>query len=132
MNTIYLIGNIGKDPEIRTLDNGKKVITFSVATTDKDKDQKETTIWHNVKGWNWIADLPLNKGIEVFITGKMVNESYDKKDGTKGYSSYVLAQTVKVAQRFTKMTDQQENHYDAGSKFGQPTPLNEEGLELPF
>jgi len=132
MNISYLIGNIGKEPETRTLDSGKKVINFSVATTDKDKDQKETTIWHNVKGWGWIADLPLSKGQEVFITGKMVNESYDKKDGTKGYVSYVLAQTVKVAQRFTKMTDQQpENHYDAGSKFGQPSPLNEDD-SLPF
>ena len=127
MNTIYLVGNIGKDPETRTLDSGKKVITISIATTDKDKDGKETTIWHNVKGWGWIADLPLAKGQELFIVGKMVNESYDKKDGTKGYSSYVLAQTVKTTQKFTKMASQ-----TTGTQQQELHEFNDPNSELPF
>jgi len=127
MNTIYLVGNIGKDPETRTLDSGKKVITFTLATTDKDQTGKETTIWHNVKGWGWIADLPLAKGQEVFIVGKMVNESYDKKDGTKGYSSYVLAQMVKTMQKFTKMASQ-----TTGTTKQELHEFNDPNSELPF
>ena len=96
-NKVQLIGNLGADPEIKELKEGKKVARFSLATTDfyKDKDGNKTTNteWHTVVAWNKTAEIVekyLVKGKEVIIDGKLTYRSWEDKDGNKKYITEVV------------------------------------------
>lgn len=91
-NKVQLIGNLGNTPEIKTLETGKKMARFSVATHEvyrNAKGEKVTdTQWHNLVVWGKMADIAekyLAKGREVLIEGKIVNRSYNDKEGQKKY-----------------------------------------------
>jgi len=96
-NKVQLIGNLGNDPEIITLESGKKIAKFSLATNEyyKDKDgQKQTkTEWHNVVAWNKtieIIEQYVSKGKEIAIEGKLSTRSYEDKEGQKRYTTEVI------------------------------------------
>jgi single-strand DNA-binding protein len=96
-NKVQLIGNLGNDPEIITLESGKKLAKFSLATNEnyKDKDgQKQTkTDWHNVVAWNKTVDIieqNVSKGKEIAIEGKLSTRSYEDKEGQKRYTTEVI------------------------------------------
>lgn len=96
-NKVQLIGNLGNDPEIITLDSGKKLAKFSLATNESYKDadgQKQTkTDWHNLVAWNKTADIIekyVTKGKEIAIEGKLTTRSYETKEGEKKYISEIL------------------------------------------
>jgi single-strand DNA-binding protein len=91
-NKVQLIGNLGNTPEIKTLETGKKMARFSVATHEvyrNAKGEKVTdTQWHNLVVWGKMADIAekyLAKGREVLIEGKIVNRSFNDKEGQKKY-----------------------------------------------
>jgi single-strand DNA-binding protein len=91
-NSVQLIGRLGKDPEVRTFDSGKKMATFSIATSDFYKNQKgekiQETQWHNLVIWGKLADVAgqyLKKGNEVAIEGKLIHRSYETSAGEKKY-----------------------------------------------
>ena len=95
-NKVQLIGNLGSKPEIRTTDGGKKIAKFSIATNESYKNAKgekvTETLWHNLVAWGKLADIAekyLNKGSEVVIEGKLINRSYNDKDGNKKYISEI-------------------------------------------
>lgn len=95
-NSVQLIGRLGKDPEVRTLEKGSKLATFSIATTDSYKNQKgekvEDTQWHNIVIWGKLADIAgkyLKKGSEVVVEGKLVHRSYETAAGEKKYMTEV-------------------------------------------
>jgi single-strand DNA-binding protein len=97
-NKVQLIGHLGAKPEIKTLESGKKLAQFNVATNEtyrNAKGEKVTeTQWHRVVAWNKLAEIAekyLDKGKEVAIEGKLVNRSYNDKDGNKKYICEVLA-----------------------------------------
>ena len=90
VNKVILLGNLGKDPEVRRLDDGRGVANFSLATSETYKNkagEKVTnTEWHNVVLWSPLADIAesyLKKGSQVYIEGKISNRSYEDKDGVK-------------------------------------------------
>ena len=100
-NKVQLIGNLGNDPEIITLDGGKKLAKFSLATNEYYKDadgQKQTkTDWHNLVAWNKTAEIIENyvtKGKEIAIEGKLTNRSWDDKEGNKRYITAVVVSEV--------------------------------------
>jgi len=87
---VQLIGHLGKDPEVRTFESGKRMATFSIATTDTYKNQKgekvEDTQWHNIVIWGKLADIAgqyLKKGSEVAVEGKLVHRGYETSAGEK-------------------------------------------------
>lgn len=89
-NKVQLIGNLGNNPEIKTLDGGKKLAKFSVATSEtyrNAKGEKVTeTQWHSLVAWGKVAEIAekyLKKGSEVAVEGKLVNRNYNDKDGNK-------------------------------------------------
>ena len=91
-NKVQLIGNLGMNPEIKTLDGGKKLAKMSIATNESYKNAKgelvEETQWHNLIAWGKTADIiekHLKKGSEVAIEGKLINRNYIDKDGLKRY-----------------------------------------------
>jgi len=95
-NKVQLIGNLGNVPEIKNTDNGKKLARFSIATDEtyhNAKGEKVTeTTWHNLVAWGKLADVAekyLHKGTEIIIEGKLINRSYNDKEGNKKYISEV-------------------------------------------
>ena len=100
-NKVQLIGNLGNDPEIITLESGKKFAKFSLATNENYKDangEKQTkTDWHNIVAWNKTADIIekyVTKGKEIAIEGKLTNRSYETKEGEKRFITEVVVNEV--------------------------------------
>ncbi|MDT8347324.1 MAG: single-stranded DNA-binding protein [Flavobacteriaceae bacterium] len=97
-NKVQLIGNLGNDPEVKSLDNGRKLAKFSLATNEvyrNAKGEKVTeTQWHNVIAWGKTAEIIeqyLSKGREVAIEGKLTSRSYETASGEKRYITEVIA-----------------------------------------
>ena len=101
VNKVILVGNLGKDPEVRFTPSGRAVAKFSLATTDSWMDQEsgrqERTEWHNIVVWGKQAEncgQYLAKGRQVYIEGAIRSRSYDDKDGNKRYITEIVAQRV--------------------------------------
>lgn len=102
VNKVILVGNLGKDPEVRFTPNGKALAKFPVATserwTDQDGNRQERTEWHNVVVWGKQAETCgqyLAKGRQVFIEGSIRSRQYDDKDGNKRYFTEIVARDVR-------------------------------------
>lgn len=101
VNKAILIGNLGRDPETRTLESGVKVTRFPMATTEtfKNKDGVKTdqTEWHNIVLWRGLAEVAekyLRKGDSVYIEGKISYRQWDDKDGNKRYTTDIVADNM--------------------------------------
>jgi len=91
-NKVQLIGNLGNNPEVKTLDSGKKMARFSMATSEIYRNAKgekvEETQWHNLVAWGKLAEIAekyLQKGSEIALEGKLINRSYNDAEGIKKY-----------------------------------------------
>lgn len=100
INKVILVGNLGRDPEIRTIESGAKVATFSIATTETYKDRegnkRENTEWHRIVAWRGLADIVeryVRKGTKVYIEGKLTTRSYEQ-DGVTKYLTEVVAREM--------------------------------------
>lgn len=112
LNKVMLIGNVGRDPMIRHLENGTPVATFSLATTERFRDksgvQREVTEWHNIVCWRNLADLCekyIRKGSQLYIEGSIRTRSWDGNDGQKRYTTEIVADNLQMLGR--KSDDQQ-------------------------
>lgn len=101
VNKVILLGNLGRDPEVRHLDNGRAVANFSIATTEfyknKQGERVSTTEWHNVVLWTPLAEIAekyLKKGNQVYIEGKLTSRSYEDKDGVTKYITEVVGREM--------------------------------------
>lgn len=106
VNKVILLGNLGKDPEVRYLESGTTVARFSMATNERYKDKKgETqtvTEWHDVVMWRGLAELAerlLSKGSLVYVEGKLTHRSYKDKDGQDRYVTEVVANNFQILDR---------------------------------
>lgn len=101
VNKVILVGRLGKDPEVRNLDNGATVANFSVATSESYKDRttgekKEITEWHNVVLWRGLAEIAqryLHKGDMIYVEGKLRTRSWEK-DGVTRYTTEVVGDNM--------------------------------------
>jgi len=103
INKVILVGNLGKDPEIRTLENGSKVAQFSMATTESYKDKagnwQDQTEWHNIVVWRYLADKAensLKKGSKVYLEGKIRTRSWTDKDNNTRYTTEIIGDKMLV------------------------------------
>jgi len=102
VNKAILIGNLGKDPEVRHLESGVAVAKFSLATSESWKDKttgerKEQTEWHNIVLWRGLAEVAekyLKKGDRVYIEGRITNRSYQDKEGNTKYISEIVGDNM--------------------------------------
>jgi len=101
VNKVILVGNLGKDPEVRHLDNGRAVANFSIATSETYKNKQgervTNTEWHNVVLWTPLAEIAerfLKKGNQVYIEGKLTTRSWDDQDGNKRYTTEVVGREM--------------------------------------
>jgi single-strand DNA-binding protein len=102
VNKVIIVGNLGKDPEVRFTPNGQAVAKFPVATTEKWTDQQgqrqERTEWHNIVVWGKQAEncgQYLSKGRQVYVEGRIQTRNYDDKDGNKRYITEIVARDVR-------------------------------------
>lgn len=101
VNKVILLGRLGQDPELKYTPGGAAVCNFSVATTeawtDKQGQKQEKTEWHRIVVWGKLAELCnqyLAKGRQAFVEGRLQTRSWDDKDGTKRYTTEIMASTV--------------------------------------
>lgn len=106
VNKVILVGNLGKDPELRYTPSGAAVATFSLATSErykgKDGQMQEKTEWHNIVAWRQLAEICgkyLHKGKQVYIEGKIQTRSYDDRDGNKRYMTEIIADQMQMLGR---------------------------------
>ena len=107
INKVILVGNLGKDPEVRHLENGSVVCSFPIATsetyTDRNSGEKRTqTEWHNVVLWRRLAEIAekyLRKGSQVYIEGKLRTRSWDDQNGQKRYTTEVVGDQMQLLGR---------------------------------
>jgi len=101
INKVILIGNLGKDPELRYTPGGQAVATFPLATTerwnDKNGQRQDRTEWHNIVVWGKLAELVnqyLKKGRSAYVEGRIATRSWDHRDGVKKYRTEIIANQV--------------------------------------
>lgn len=101
VNRVILLGNLGKDPEIRHLENGRTKASFTLATNEvyknKEGEKVTSTEWHNVILWTPLAEIAekyLTKGKQVYLEGKLTNRSYADKEGQTKYITEVVGQNM--------------------------------------
>lgn len=110
VNKVILIGHLGKDPEVRHLENGTAVANFTLATSESYKDKEgnriDQTEWHNIVVWRGLADVAekfLRKGSQVYVEGKLRTRSWEDQTGNKRYTTEI------VADNFTMLSKKDDN-----------------------
>jgi len=104
VNKVILIGNLGRDPELRYTASGVPVATFTLATTEEWKDKntgnkQEHTEWHRIVAWRRLGEICgeyLHKGSKIYIEGKLRTRAWEDKDGNTRYTTEIVAQTLQI------------------------------------
>jgi len=106
INKVILVGNVGKDPEVRYLDSGVTVANFPFATSEtyknKNGEKVTTTEWHNIVIWRGLAEIVekyVKKGSQLYLEGKIRTRSWDDRDGNKRYTTEIVADTMQMLGR---------------------------------
>ncbi len=142
VNKVFLIGNVGKDPEVRYFDNGGAVANFSLATTERGytaangTQVPDRTEWHNVVLWRGLAEIAekyVRKGSKIFIEGRIRTRSYDDTAGNKRYVTEIWGDNMELLDR---KPEGQSSSFTApqvqsgGAPETQPTPVSQENPPL--
>lgn len=145
INKVILVGNLGRDPEVTTYENGVKRAAFSLATTesyrDKEGNWQEQTEWHNIVLWRWLAEKNLVKGDKIYLEGRLRTRSWDDENGQKRYTTEIQGDKVlKLASAGSQPYNPDGNN-NVSSGVSEPPPSNnqtsssseqEEEDDLPF
>ena len=127
VNKVILVGNLGKDPEVRHLENGTAVANFPIATSESYKDKQgnrvDQTEWHNVVVWRKLAEIAenyLKKGSQIYLEGKLRTRSWDDPQGNKKYTTEVVADTFTMLGR---KEDNQNSGNSGTTAYNHPTNI---------
>jgi len=134
VNRVHIVGNAGKDPELRQLPSGDYVANISIATAERYKDKqsgeyKETTEWHRVAFFGKLAEIAgkyLKKGSQVYVEGRLKTRKFTDANGVEKYSTEIVAETM-------QMLGGKSN--DSGNSHQAPAPIAQSSLaedEIPF
>lgn len=141
VNKVILIGNLGKDPEVRHLESGRAVANFSLATSEvyknKAGEKVTTTEWHNIVMWSPLAEIAekyLRKGNQIYVDGKLQTRSYDDKDGNRKYITEIVVQNLTMlGTKNDGSTESNSASNSSNSSAGEEvSSYNEETDDLPF
>lgn len=144
VNKVILIGNLGKDPEVRHLENGAIVANFPIATsesyTDKNTGQKvENTDWHNIVVWRGLAGVVekyVKKGQKVYIEGKLKTRSWQDKDGSTRYTTEIIADELTILSRSDNQQGTSQAPYNSQGTPEAPSKVDDiikgDKNDLPF
>lgn len=138
VNKVILIGNLGKDPEVKYLESKVPVANFTLATNstwkDKDGSKKEHTEWHNIVLWRGLAEVAekyLHKGDKVYIEGKLRTRSWSDKDNVKRYTTEVIAENMTMLSEKRDGNSDSPPTPDANTASGAPI-ADKPSDDLPF
>ena len=128
INKVILVGNVGKDPEVKYLESGTAVARFSLATNESYKNKSgekvTNTEWHNIEVWRGTAEFVekyLKKGAQIYVEGKIRTENWEDKDGNKRYTTKILVDSLQMLGK-----------KDDAVEIGQATPeQNNENVQKP-
>lgn len=133
VNKVILIGNLGRDPEVRRLENGGVVANFPMATTESYTDRstgerKEITDWHNIVVWRGLAEVVekyVRKGTKLYVEGRLKTRSWTDKDGNTRYTTEVLADNLTMLSRADNNSAPQYNepNYSNQGTPSAPSPI---------
>lgn len=136
VNKVILVGNLGKDPEIWTFEDGTKKASFSLATTESYKDKSgnkvDQTEWHNVVLWRGLAGIAeqyLKKGGSVYVEGKIRSRSYQDKDGNTKYITEIFGDNMTM---LGGRSDSSQQQAPPQEKQTSPSNTTTEPDDLPF
>ncbi len=144
VNKVILVGNLGKDPELRYTASGTAVATFSLATSERfkgrDGQMQDKTEWHNIVAWRQLAEICgkyLHKGKQVYIEGKIQTRSYDDRDGNKRYITEIVADQMQMLGRAGEdaggySREPREARPSGNRPESQRTPAYEDFADPPF
>ncbi len=128
VNKVILVGNVGKDPEVRYLENGTAVCNFPFATSETYKNREgekvTTTEWHNIVLWRGLAEVAekyVKKGQQLYLEGKIRTRSYEDKDGVKKYMTEIYGDNMVMLGR---RSDDQSAGSNEGSRSARPSENN--------
>ena len=123
LNKVMLIGNVGRDPEVRYLDGNSgnaKVATFTLATTERYRDRngetRENTEWHNIVAWRGNADVAerfIKKGTQLYIEGRIRTRSWDDQTGNKRYTTEIIVENLQLLGKKSDNPGGQQGGYQA-------------------
>ena len=137
VNKVILVGNLGKDPEVRYLDSGVAVANFSLATTEnyknKEGERVSQTEWHNIVLWRGLAEVAekwLKKGSSVYIEGKIKTRKWEDKEGNTRYTTEILADNMTMLGGKPQVDTDKES-INAPSSEGNKSE-NDSADDLPF
>ncbi|GJM29915.1 MAG: hypothetical protein DHS20C17_25500 [Cyclobacteriaceae bacterium] len=144
VNKVILIGNLGKDPEVRHLESGVMVANFPLATTESYRDRntgerRQVTEWHNIVLWRGLAEISekyLNKGNQVYIEGKLRTRSWQDQEGNTRYTTEVVADNMTMLGG--RPADSTQNpapavaHEETASTSSNITAISDDSDDLPF
>lgn len=129
LNKVMLIGNVGRDPEVRYLEGGSqsganaKVATFTLATTERYRDRngelRENTEWHNIVAWRNSADVAekfVKKGTQLYIEGKLRTRSYTDSQGAKKYTTEIVVDNLQLLSRRQDQEGEQQGGWQQPSQ----------------
>ena len=138
VNKVILLGNLGKDPEVKKLDSGKSVANFSLATSEvyknKEGEKITNTEWHNIVLWSPLAEIAesyLKKGSQLYVEGKFSNRSYEDKDGIKKYISEVIGREITLLGRPNSNESSSDSNNDSDNNNIESETTGEND-DLPF
>ncbi|MBL7971452.1 MAG: single-stranded DNA-binding protein [Prolixibacteraceae bacterium] len=140
VNKVILVGNVGRDPEIRHLDKGVAVARFSLATTEnytsKTGEKVSNTEWHNIVAWRGLAEVVekyVKKGSQLYIEGRLRTRDYDK-DGVKHYATEINADTMQLLGKREGQTEMaaQPVQTESAQSVNEPDFNQPEEDDLPF
>ncbi|MDD2560295.1 MAG: single-stranded DNA-binding protein [Bacteroidales bacterium] len=129
INKIILLGNVGKDPDVRYLDNGVSVARFSLATTERGYTLSNGTVvperaeWHNVVAWRGLAELAekyIHKGSQLYVEGKITYRTWEDKNGQTRYTTEIVAENIELLGR--RQQNQAEGNNPAQTDSGSADP----------
>jgi single-strand DNA-binding protein len=133
VNKVILIGNLGKDPEVRFTSGGQAVANFTIATneswTDKQGQKQERTEWHRIVVWGKLAELCgeyLSKGRQCFVEGRLQTREWTDKEGKKNYTTEVVAQNVQFLGARGDGAGPRARTQNGSHEYGSPPPGMEE------
>lgn len=142
LNKVTLIGNLGKDPEIRALENGVNRANFTLATNENYKDRngnwQKSTEWHEIVMWRSMAERAkiLKKGMLVYVEGKLTHRKWVDKEGRDHYTTEINADVLRILEKRepTATTHPSTNSNIEEKKYDSTTPnhLDSEEDDLPF
>lgn len=141
-NKVILIGNVGKDPEVRHLETGIAVASFTLATTERYKNRngelQDQTEWHNIVCWRNLAELTekyIKKGAQIFVEGKIRTRSWADQTGAKRYTTEIVADNIRLLDRKGAVTGTPADMPVQAAPVSQPAftaPVEDASDDLPF